>query len=153
MKWKLVLYGIILAALAIGLKLVEYKFVVRDHAIEVYGGIVAALFTILGIIAGQKLTRKKEIVVEKTVLVPTPMPIAAVTIMATDQQLSLFGISKREYEILQLMAEGLSNQEIADRTYVSLSTVKTHVSNILLKLDAKRRTQAVIKARELNLVG
>lgn len=152
MRWKLALYGILLAALAIGLKLIEYKFVVRDHAIEIYGGIVAALFAILGIIAGQKLTRKKEVVVEKTVLVPTPMTIAASPKLATDQQLSLLGISKREYEILQLMAEGLSNQEIADRTYVSLSTIKTHVSNILLKLDAKRRTQAVIKARELNLV-
>lgn len=149
MKGKLVLYGVILAVLAITLKMVEYKFVVRDHAIEIYGGIVAGLFTILGIIAGQKLTRRKEVIIEKTVLVNAP----ADKVLASDEQLSRLGISKREYEILQLMAEGLSNQEIAERTFVSLSTIKTHVSNILLKLDAKRRTQAVIKARELNLIG
>jgi two-component system, NarL family, response regulator LiaR len=149
MRWKLVLYGALLAVLAIGLKLVEYKFMIRDHAVEVYGGIVAALFTALGVIAGRKLTKKKEVVVEKTVMVPAVVP----TVVATDEQLTKLGISKREYEILQLMAEGLSNQEIADRTYVSLSTVKTHVSNLLLKLDARRRTQAVVKAKELNLVS
>ncbi|MCD6063554.1 MAG: DNA-binding response regulator [Flavipsychrobacter sp.] len=149
MRWKLVLYGALLAALAIGLKLVEYKFMIRDHAVEVYGGIVAALFTALGVVAGRKLTKKKEVVVEKTVIVPAVVP----TVVATDEQLTKLGISKREYQILQLMAEGLSNQEIADRTYVSLSTVKTHVSNLLLKLDARRRTQAVIKAKELNLLS
>src|SRR5687768_13711502 len=104
MKKKVILYGLILAALTIGLKLAEYKFVIRDHAIELYGGIIAALFTVVGIYAGNRLTKKKEVIVERTVFAEkAPLP-------ATEEQLALLGISKREYEVLQLMAEGLSNQ-------------------------------------------
>lgn len=151
MTKKTILYGILLAALAIGLKMLEYKFVIRDHSLELYGGIIAALFMIFGIVAGNKFTRRKEVevIVERTITVTPEQP----KIIATDEQLSILGMSKREYEILQLMAEGLSNQEIAERIFVSIHTVKTHVSNILLKLDAKRRTQAVIKAKELKLVA
>ena len=151
MTKKTILYGILLAALAIGLKMLEYKFVIRDHSLELYGGIIAALFMIFWIVAGNKFTRRKEVevIVERTITVTPEQP----KIIATDEQLSILGMSKREYEILQLMAEGLSNQEIAERIFVSIHTVKTHVSNILLKLDAKRRTQAVIKAKELKLVA
>lgn len=119
-----------------------------DHSIELYGGIIAGIFTILGVIAGQKLTRKKEVVIEQVLVSAAPVP----PVHEPGKQLQILGISKREYEILLLMAEGLSNQEIADRSFVSVNTVKTHVSNLLLKLDAKRRTQAVLKAREMQLV-
>lgn len=148
MTKRIIFYGLLLAALTIGLKIVEYKFVIMDHAIEIYGGIVAGIFTILGIVAGNKFTKRKEVevIVERTVFAEAPAFVAA------DEQLATLGISKREYEILQLMAEGLSNQEIAEKVFVSVNTVKTHVSNLLLKLDAKRRTQAVLKAREMNLV-
>jgi two-component system, NarL family, response regulator LiaR len=131
----------------------EYKFVIRDHAIEVYAGIVALLFTILGATVGRKLTNPKQVIVEKEVLVQVPAPSPGIAPIATDAQLEKLGISKREYEILLLMAEGLSNQEIAEKTYVSLSTIKTHVSNILLKTDSRRRTQAVTRARELHLLS
>jgi DNA-binding CsgD family transcriptional regulator len=151
MTKKTVLYGILLAVLAIGLKMLEYKFVIRDHALELYGGIIAGFFMVFGIVAGNKFARRKEVqvIVERTVTLPAEKP----KIIATDEQLSIIGMSKREYEILQLMAEGMSNQEIAEKLFVSIHTVKTHVSNILLKLDAKRRTQAVIKAKELQLVA
>lgn len=71
----------------------------------------------------------------------------------TDERLSEIGVSPREYEVLQLVAEGLSNQEIADRLYISESTVKSHVSSLLIKLDARRRTHAVRKARHLGLLA
>lgn len=150
---KLIIYGVLLALLIIGLKLAEYKFVIHDHAIEIYAGIVALLFTILGVTAGRKFTAPKEVFIEKEVLVHVPAPSPGIEPIATDIQLEKLGISKREYEILLLMAQGLSNQEIAEKTYVSLSTIKTHVSNILLKLGAKRRTQAVTRARELHLLS
>lgn len=146
---KLVLYGLALAALSISLKLMEYRFVIMDHSIELYGGIIAGIFMILGVMAGRKLTEKKEVIIEKII---APAPAISKPELSPDKQLEILGISKREYEILQLMAEGLSNQEIAERSFVSVNTVKTHVSNLLLKLDAKRRTQAVLKAREMQLV-
>jgi two-component system, NarL family, response regulator LiaR len=153
MNKKLLIYGSVLAALTLVLKLAEYRFVMMDHKVEVYAGIIALIFTVIGVAAGKKFTQPREVVVEKEVLVHLPAPAAAIQPLATDVQLDKLGMSKREYEILVFMAEGLSNQEIADRTFVSIHTVKTHVSNVLLKLDAKRRTQAVTKARELNLIG
>jgi len=155
-RTRLIIYGILLALLIMGLKMAEYQFVVRDYAVEIYAGIVALLFTVLGVAAGRKLTQPKEVnvIVEKEVIVhvPAPAPPPAAPMVANAVQPEKAGLSKREYEILLLMAEGLSNQEIAEKTYVSLSTIKTHVSNILLKMDAKRRTQAVTRAREIGLV-
>lgn len=141
-NWQLVaLYGIILAALVFFLKFIEYKFFIRDLSLEFYLGLVSVLFTGVGIWAGLKITRKK------TVIVST-----AENFIVDDEQLKQLGISKREYEVLELMAKGLSNQEIADKLFVSLNTVKTHSSNIFLKLDARRRTQAIQKAKELRLI-
>ncbi len=151
MRNKLIIYGILLALLIIGLKVAEYRFVIHDHAIEVYAGIIALLFTVIGVTAGRRFTAPKEVIVEKEVLVHVPAP--ATPPLTTDGQLEKSGLSKREYEILLLMAEGLSNQEIAEKTYVSVNTIKTHVSNVLLKMDAKRRTQAVTRARELGLLS
>ncbi len=149
MNRKLLLYGVLLAVLTIVLKMAEYKLMVIDHAVELYIGILAVIFVTLGVVMGRKLTTPKEVVIEKLVGIPTT-PSAPFTLNET--VLGQLGISKREHEILMLMAEGMSNQEIAEKSYVSVNTVKTHVSNLLLKLDAKRRTQAVIRARELNIV-
>lgn len=147
---KLVLYGLLLAALAVLLRLVEYRFLVLDHAFEIYGGIVALLFTVIGVVAGRKLTERKkvEVIVEKEV----PVLVAATDFTINEALIEKFGISRREYEVLELMAEGLSNQEIAERTFVSIHTIKTHISNLFIKLDVKRRTQAVTKARDLRLI-
>jgi ATP/maltotriose-dependent transcriptional regulator MalT len=100
----------------------------------------------VGIWLGLKLTRKKVI----TISAPTSSPD---TIFQLDEQiLQQKGISKREYEVLELMAKGHSNQEIADKLFVSLNTIKTHTSNLFIKLEAKRRTQAIERAKQLRLL-
>ena len=149
MSKKLILYGVVLAALAAALNVAQYRFMVVDHRIEIYMGIIAIVFIALGAFIGRRLTTPQQVVVEKLVAVPVS---PAVPFVLNDAVLDKLGISKREHEVLLLMAEGLSNMEIAERSFVSVNTVKTHVSNLLLKLDAKRRTQAVLKARELGIV-
>ncbi|GAB3544523.1 response regulator transcription factor [Spirosoma fluminis] len=140
MKRTILLYSVALAGLVTALKLLEYRFLVRMLPLEIYLGTVAILFTVLGVWAGLKLTRTKPVIVGPAVSrINGVLPETA-------------GISKREYEVLELMAQGLSNQEIADTLFVSLNTVKTHTSNLFLKLDAKRRTQAIQKAKELGLI-
>ncbi|MFN5170897.1 MAG: response regulator transcription factor [Cyclobacteriaceae bacterium] len=134
-----VVYGLALAFLIFVLKFIEYRFFVRDLSIEFYIGLVAILFTTLGIWAGLKLTRKKVVMVGPEFV-----------LNATELQ--RLGISKREHEVLELMAQGFSNQEIADKLFVSLNTVKTHTSNLFLKLQVSRRTQAVQRGKELRLI-
>lgn len=146
---QLILFGIMLAALMLVLQIAQYRFIMLEHSAELYAGIVAVIFVVLGIVMGRRLTKPKEIVVEK--LVPVTINQSA-PFSVNEQVLEKLNISKRELEILLLIAQGLSNQEIADTTFVSINTVKTHVSNLLLKLDAKRRAQAIQKARELNLL-
>lgn len=141
MRRTIVLYGIALASLVFLLKYLEYRMVVRDLSIEFYVGIVALVFTALGIWAGLKLTRKKVITI-------TVGPAFVLNQAALDR----LGISKREHEVLEWMARGLSNQEIADKLFVSLNTIKTHTSNLFLKLEVSRRTQAIQKAKELRLI-
>ncbi len=141
MKRTVILYGITLAGLIFLLKYLEYRMVVRDLSIEFYVGIVALVFTALGIWAGLKLTRKKVITV-------TVGPAFVLNQAALDR----LGISKREHEVLEWMARGLSNQEIADKLFVSLNTIKTHTSNLFLKLEVSRRTQAIQKGKELRLI-
>lgn len=147
---KTVLYGLALALLIFILKLIEYKFLVRELAIEFYIGIIAVFFTALGIWAGLKLTSPKKVIV--TVSVPLTVPIPESPFVVDEEKMKSLGISKRENEVLMLMAKGLSNQEIADRLFVSLNTVKTHTSSLFVKLDVKRRTQAIQKAKELHLI-
>jgi len=146
MNKRLLFYGVLFGLLAILLEIAKYRFVIFDNQVEIYSGIIAAIFVILGIVLGKKLVKPKEIIVEKII-----EPVVT-SIVPVDEQLNKLGISKREYEVLQLMAQGMSNQEIADKSFVSVNTIKTHVSNILLKLDAKRRTQAVTNARAMKLI-
>jgi two-component system, NarL family, response regulator LiaR len=133
-----------MAALIGLLKFVEYRFFVRDIPLEFYIGTVAVMFTALGVWAGLRLTRPK--VVREVIDTGQPFKIDEVN-------LQRLGISKREYEVLELISQGMSNQEIAERLFVSMSTVKTHVSNIFSKLDASRRTQAVQRAKELRIIS
>ena len=109
MRKHVLLYGLLGGVLIAGLKLIEYRWLVVEHSVEIYGGLVAAVFSALGI---------------------TP----------------------RELEILELIAEGLSNREIAARVFVSENTVKTHSSRVFDKLGARRRTQAVQLGKELRLI-
>ncbi len=139
MRKTVLLYGMAMAALTGILKFIEYRFFVRNLSLDMYLGVVAALFTALGVWAGIKLTRRKVVAAEPNFKLNEP-------------ELERLGISKREYEVLELIAQGLSNQEIAERLFVSLSTVKTHSSNLFMKLDARRRTQAIHRAKELGLL-
>ena len=139
MKRIVFIYGGALAGLIALLKYVEYRFIVRDFSLEFYIGIIAVMFTGLGIWAGRRLTRRKVILIDPNFAL-------------NEGELQRRGISKREHEVLELIAKGHSNQEVADKLYVSVNTVKTHLSNLFLKLDAARRTQAIQKAKELRLI-
>jgi len=134
-----ILYGLALAGLVLLLKYLEYRLIVHDLSIEFYVGLVALFFTGLGIWAGLKLTRKQVVVVGPEFIL-------------NDAELQRLGISKREYEVLELMAKGFSNQEIANKLFVSLNTIKTHSSNLFLKLEVNRRIQAIQRAKELRLI-
>lgn len=127
------------------LRLIEYRFLVVEHSLEIYGGLIALLFAGLGIWLGLKLTRKKEIVVLKEVAVSAPFAL-------NRGKLQELGVTRRELEILELIAGGMSNREIAEKLFVSENTVKTHSSRLFDKLSAKRRTQAVQIGKELGLI-
>lgn len=151
MKKPILIYGLIYGlcggALIIVLRLIEYRFLVVEHSMEIYGGLIALLFAVVGVVLGLKLTRKKEVIVLKEVLVPTSAPFAL-----NEQRLRELSITRRELEILELIANGMSNREIADKLFVSENTVKTHSSRLFDKLSAKRRTQAVQIGKELGLI-
>jgi len=147
MKRHILLYGLIAGILIAALKWTEYRFLVIEHSIEFYGGLVAATFAALGIWLGLKLTSKQKRVVTKEVPVPTGEPFRP-----ADSKRKALGITPRELEILELIARGLSNREIAERLFVSENTVKTHSSRVFDKLGAKRRTQAVQLGKELRLM-
>jgi DNA-binding CsgD family transcriptional regulator len=143
MRRTVLLYGLLGGALIVVLKLVEYRFLVVAHSLEIYGGLVAALFAGLGIWLGLKLTRTKEVVVVRD----------AQPFVADATRLEALGITPREHEILTLIAAGLSNREIAEKLFVSENTVKTHSSRLFTKLNARRRTQAVQIAKDSGLIG
>ena len=145
------IYGLAGGLLIALLKLVEYRFLVLEHSVEIYGGLVALLFASLGIWLGLKLTGKKEIIVERELIVEREVPVAA-QFALNEERLRELAITKRELQILELIAGGLSNREIADKLFVSENTVKTHSSRLFDKLSAKRRTQAVQIGKELGLI-
>lgn len=147
MKRQILIYGLLGGILIVALKLIEYRFLVIEHSVEIYGGLIAAVFAVLGIWLGLKLTKKKEIIIEREVFVPTGQPFSL-----NQQKLVQLGITKRELEILELIATGLSNREIAEKLFVSENTVKTHSSHLFDKLSAKRRTQAVQLGKEWGLI-
>ena len=147
MNKKIIIYGLILGLLAAGLKFAEYRFFLIGHSFEIYGGLIAVLFTVVGVWAGLKFVKKKEVLVVKEVFVqPTE------NFEVNENNLKQLSISKREHEVLILMAQGLSNQEVADKLFVSLNTIKTHSSKLFEKLNVQRRTQAVQEAKKLGLV-
>ena len=166
MKKTILLYGLLGGVLIAGLKLIEYRFLVVEHSIEIYGGIVALLFSVLGIWLGLKLTRTKETVVVREVPVTVEVPVrvevpvevevpvrASEPFVADAARARQLGITPREMEILEAIAAGLSTREIAARLFVSENTVKTHSSRLFEKLGARRRTQAVQIAKEAGLIA
>ena len=143
----ILVYGILGGFLIAVLKFIEYRYLVVEHSLEIYGGIVALLFSALGIWLGLKLTRTRETVVVREVPVPVTEPFAR-----NETRLEQLGITPRELEILEAMAAGFSNREIAARLFVSENTVKTHAARVFDKLSARRRTQAVQLAKEAGLI-
>lgn len=129
------------------LKVIEYQHFIRAYPGEIYGGLVALIFTAVGIYLGLRWTRPKEVVVVREVRVRDDGPF-----VLNSGKLSELGITQREHEVLALIAEGLSNKEIGDRLFVSENTVKTHSSRLFDKLGVNRRVQAVQKAKELGLI-
>jgi DNA-binding CsgD family transcriptional regulator len=146
------LYGLAGGVLIAVLKVIEFRFLVVEHSLEIYGGLIALLFAGLGIWLGLKLTRKHEVVLLKEVVKEVPVPVAHGPFTVNEEQLKQRGITKRELEILELIAQGLSNREIAEKLFVSENTVKTHSSRLFDKLSAKRRTQAVQIGKEIGLI-
>jgi DNA-binding CsgD family transcriptional regulator len=132
----ILIYGVLLAAGAYGLRWLEYQYVIRTHATETYVVLIALAFLGLGLWAGARLFRR-----------PPPGPFAP-----NRQACATLGVSDRELEVLTLLAAGRSNKEIANQLELSPNTVKTHVSKLFEKLEARRRTQAISRARELGII-
>lgn len=147
MKKTILVYGLVGGVLIVVLKIVEYRYLVIEHSLEIYSGIVALVFASVGIWLGLKLTRTRERIVVKEIQVPVTGPFER-----NDARLEQLGITPRELEILEAMARGLSNREIAQSLFVSENTVKTHAGRLFAKLSAKRRTHAIQRAKEEQLI-
>ncbi|TWR31461.1 response regulator transcription factor [Mucilaginibacter pallidiroseus] len=145
----LIIYGFSLALLMVLLKWLEWKFIITDHAVELYAGLIAAVFLGVGVWLTKKLSKPKQqtVYVDREIVVrPTD------DFVFNDAEFSRLGLSRREVEVLQLIASGASNQQIADELYVSVNTVKTHTSRLFEKLNVKRRTQAVDMGKKLSII-
>jgi len=144
-----ILYGISLAAFLFFLKWIELRFIIINHAFEIYAGLIALIFTALGIWLALKLTRQrvKTMIVEKEIYIEK-----SENFIKDEREIEKLNLSKREVEVLELMASGLSNQEIASRLFVSVNTIKTHTSKLFEKMEVKRRTQAIEMAKRLSII-
>jgi two-component system, NarL family, response regulator LiaR len=147
MKRHVLIYGLLGGVLITVLKWTEYRFLVIEHSLEIYGGLTAITFAVLGIWLGLKLTRPQPAIVVKEIAVTAGQPF-----VLDEKKREELSITRRELEVLELIAQGLSNREIAGKLYVSENTVKTHSSRVFDKLGARRRTQAVQLGKELGLL-
>ena len=151
MTRQILLYGLLGGVLIFALRLIEYRFLVLEHSLEMYGGLVAVIFVAIGLWLGQKLRDGTTTIAPAAAQHVSP-PFTAVTAESAEEQRTTMGVTRRELEILQLIADGLSNREIAQRLFVSENTVKTHSSRLFEKLDARRRTQAVQRGKLVGLL-
>ena len=147
MTKQVALYGVVGGVLIALLKVIEYKHFVHEYPSEIYGGLIAVIFTVLGIYFGLRWTRAKEVVVIREVPVRADGPF-----VLNAGKLKEVGLTAREHEILALIAQGLSNREIGEKLFVSENTVKTHSSRLFEKMQVNRRVQAVQRGRELGLI-
>ena len=151
MKKTVLIYGILGGVLIALLQLIEYRYLVLEHSLEIYGGSVALIFSAVGLWLGLRITGRRETVVVREIPVEVPVPVAS-PFERSAKRVDQLGITPRELDILEAMAAGLSNREIAQRLFVSENTVKTHAGRLFDKLSAKRRTQAVQLAKEAGLI-
>ncbi|WP_374949295.1 response regulator transcription factor [Mucilaginibacter sp.] len=146
----IIIYSVSLAALLFLLKWLEWQFIIVNYAVEIYAGTIAVLFTALGIWLALKLSKPKI----NTIYVDREIPVPVDASFTMDiQEAARRNISNRELEVLQLMAQGLSNQQIAEQLFVSLNTIKTHAAKLFEKLEVQRRTQAVEVGKRLKLIA
>ena len=144
-----VMYGVSLALLALLLRLLEIRFIILEHSFEIYAGAIAVLFTALGIWLALKLSKPK---IETKIIEKEIYLQAQNNFVRNEKAILDLGLSNREFEVLELMAQGLSNLEIADALFLSLNTIKTHSARLFEKMEVKRRTQAIELARKLALI-
>lgn len=137
MKKTIIAFSLLIIALLSLFQLSKYALFLGKTSVELISIIVAVVFLILGIYLNKKSLQKNKVFPGKI----------------DNKQIEKFQISKREYEVLQHISDGLSNKEIAEKLFISESTIKSHVSSLLVKLDAKRRTQAVQKAKKLQIIN
>jgi NarL family two-component system response regulator LiaR len=149
MKSHVLLYGLVGGVLIAVLQWTQYRFLVIEHSFEIYGALIATTFAALGIWLGIRLTKPQQKVTVQEVPVAVP---AGRSFIPDEKKREDLGITRREFEILELIAQGMSNREIAEKLYVSENTVKTHSSRVFDKLGAKRRTQAVQLGKERGLL-
>lgn len=142
------LYGLLLSILVFALKWLQWNFLIIDNSLDIYVGVIAVSFTLLGVWMALQLASPKvqTIVVEKKVYINPSADFAI-----NEAELKKLNLTHREHEVLQLLTKGLSNAEIAEKLFLSLSTVKTHVSNLFIKMDVKSRAQAIEKAKRLKI--
>lgn len=157
MRRSVLIYGLLCGVLIALLQVIEYRWLVLERRVEIYGGLVAAIFAAVGIWLGLRLTRPKERVVIRGVPVAVPVEVplevpAPVTFVRDEAKVEALGLTPRELEILGFIAAGLSTREIAEQAHVSENTVKTHSSRVFDKLGARRRTQAVQRGKELRII-
>lgn len=143
-----ILYGLILALLIFVLKWLQWKFLILENAIDIYIGLIAVFFTGLGIWLAVQLGKMKTRVIEKEILVRQSQEF-----VLNEVELTKLNLSSREYEVLQLIAQGCSNADMAAKLFLSVSTIKTHVSNLFVKMEVRSRTQAIDKAKTLNIIA
>ncbi len=149
MRKDVLLYGLAGALVIALLQMIEFRWIIIEHSVAIYGGLVAVIFAGVGLWLGLRLTRPRPEVVVREVEVMVPAPVEFVR---DEARVEALGLTPRELEILDLIAAGLSNQEIAERLFVSVNTVKTHSSRVFEKLDVRRRTQAVQQGKALRLI-
>lgn len=137
-------FGTLAFLLLVLFQLSKYSLLLNELQSELFITLFAGLFLMLGFFASRLILNKKEpIQIEKAIDAP---------VLFDEAKFKQLGISPREYEVLQEIAQGLSNQEIADKLFISETTVKSHVSSLLMKLDARRRTQAVSNAKRIGIL-
>ncbi len=155
MKRHVLIFGLVGGLFIATLQYTEYRFIVIEHSVELYSALIALLFAAFGIWLGLRITRRRETVRETIVVREVPVPAQAPVLEPfapnTAQQQTL-GITARELEVLTLISRGFSNREIAVQLFVSENTIKTHCARTFDKLGAARRTQAVLRGKELGLL-
>ncbi|WPR70347.1 LuxR C-terminal-related transcriptional regulator [Flavobacterium sp. NG2] len=144
----IILYGFLLAILVFILKWLQWKFLIIDNSVDIYVGLVALFFTILGVWIATQLTKPKV----ETIVIEKEIVVFKNEFTINEAELKKLNLSNREYEIMLLLAKGYSNATIAQNLFLTLSTVKTHISNLFLKMDVKSRTQVIEKAKRLQII-